>query len=88
MKDLKPCPYCGGQAVAVVNMMGTTADFIVRCFDCGAFRSKELYLQSAAMEDFVRYITTAYDSVASMWNQRAGEPAEEDKPKRVPWEAN
>lgn len=88
MKELKTCPYCGGEAVADVNMMGTTAEFVVRCFSCGAFRSKELYLQSAQMEDFVRRITEAYDKAAAMWNQRAGEPEVEKEPQRVPWEAN
>lgn len=88
MKDLKACPYCGGEAIAVVDMMGTTAKFIVRCFACGAFRSKELYLQSGQMEDFVRRITEAHDDTAAMWNQRAGEPDARKEPQQVPWEAN
>lgn len=86
------CPFCGGQAEAVVNMMGTTAEFIVRCFDCGAFRSKTLYFQSATMSNFVRYIDEAYAQVVAMWNGRAGgakaESNAEEKPKRIPWEAD
>lgn len=91
-KNLKPCPFCGGVAESVVNMMGTTAEFVVRCFGCGAFRNKKLSLQSAPMSDFVRYIDEAYDKVVEKWNGRAVDEKAENKtgeePKRVPWEAN
>lgn len=69
--NLKPCPFCGGQAEAVVNMMGTTAEFVVRCCSCGAFRDKKMYLQSAMMDDYVRYIMQNHEAVVKLWNGRA-----------------
>lgn len=62
-KKLKPCPFCGGQAVIVEaqkNIFYPKGSVYIICNKCN--------VQTEEYE--TDYIGTAYDKAVSVWNRR------------------
>ena len=62
MMELKPCPFCGGEAALYVMPEG---GICVKCWNCGA-RSK-----IRVDDDSFSKPTNATKSVIKAWNRRA-----------------
>lgn len=61
MPDLKPCPFCGGEAeLRAVDNEKINTDWYVLCLGC-------------CVETFPSY---SRKKAAESWNRRAGEPKE------------
>ena len=71
-KDLKNCPFCGGEAVTMVQVtqMGGGADYIdfsVVCVNCKTEKMARLRIEgSASFADVEKMM----QRVTEMWNQR------------------
>lgn len=59
---LKPCPFCGGEAVWIFDDFNDAHDVSCKKLNCFAFRWK----------DDARYITKEY--AENEWNRRVGDP--------------
>ena len=62
---LKPCPFCGGKAVLVVEN-----GVQVMCLSCGvrtSLRADKIYQKGVSQE---RIVTDSIDKVIEEWNRR------------------
>ena len=63
--DLKPCPFCGGQAYYTRSVNGSQMHY-VGCSTCGfEFKAQEVHHADTSLDCLTRDIVAA-------WNQRAG----------------
>ena len=58
MSELKPCPFCGGEAIVVKT---ERCGRYIECWDCGG-RTEEFETD---------YAGSAHDKAISAWNRRA-----------------
>lgn len=76
MKDLKPCPFCGGGPVSRVEVTYTaglrdsTIVFSVRCKNCGVMKSTCLRTPEG---DSFQHVENAIAYAVNCWNERAYE---------------
>lgn len=62
MKEVKPCPFCGGEATIIDHWPDEPTGFIVRCMRCG--------METPHFED------DNAEAAVNFWNRRAEEPKE------------
>lgn len=62
MKEVKPCPFCGGEATIVDHWPNDPTGYIVRCMECGA---QTPHFETNTAEEAVKF-----------WNRRPGESEE------------
>ena len=72
MEQLKPCPFCGGEAKTEVSYIQCGGDELllraaVFCKVCGVGRTVRFNAELKPFEDFTENFNTAVD----MWNRRA-----------------
>lgn len=69
MTDIKPCPFCGGEAIHVIE--GSTFRWrLVECGNCGA-RSGEVRAQTLGEGTPKEWETQARVDAIFEWNRRA-----------------
>ena len=71
-EDLKTCPFCGGEAVTMVQVtqMGGNSDYIdfsVVCGNCKTEKMARLRIEGIAL---FADVEKAMQRVTEMWNQR------------------
>ena len=76
--ELKPCPFCGGQAVYDKVNLYLDAGWRVKCTKCTLQTMYVIvnhpYLTSNGLDESTRYTTEqAKQMVADVWNRRVGE---------------
>lgn len=81
MTPLKPCPFCGGEAVFGKVLAYMSEGRNVKCVKCGA-RSNSYLIDTPKMtfngaDDGTRMsVEQAKEKAATAWNRRAGESNE------------
>ena len=71
-EDLKTCPFCGGEAVTVVQVtqMGGNSDYIDFSVVCGNCKTEKMArLKIEGIASFAD-VEKAMQRVTEMWNQR------------------
>lgn len=72
MSELKPCPFCGGEAYArFVKDKGTFGYTSVECKKCGAVPYVHMAYNNLSKEEAVMGVVEA-------WNRRANDEAGKD----------
>ena len=71
MAELKPCPFCGGEAKTIVDYDTCSSDKLlmsayVQCSVCGIYQRIKFDASHKRFEDF----TDAFERAISLWNQR------------------
>lgn len=72
MEQLKPCPFCGGEAKTSVGYIKCGGDELllratVYCGVCGVGKFVKFNAEQKPFEDFAKNFNAAVD----MWNRRA-----------------
>lgn len=87
MNNLKPCPFCGGEAGASIISMGGSGTegnihFKIQCKDCGATATSTTYVAMGKLGNGleVEFPGTAMEKATEDWNRRA-EDKEKEKAK-------
>lgn len=75
--ELKPCPFCGGEAHIRRTVDNRILEYYVSCFTCGAETSRVAYLGDAIKD--IDAITKAVNYVTKSWNRRVSEENQEDE---------
>lgn len=75
MKDLKPCPFCGGEPVTKVEttymaLKENRMLFSITCKDCGVTRTSSL---NTINGDTFKDVEIAIETATRRWNERAYE---------------
>lgn len=90
MNNLKPCPFCGGEAGASIISMGGSGTegnihFKIQCKDCGATATSTTYVAMGKLGNGleVEFSGTAMEKATEDWNRRA-EAKEKGKEKAKP----
>jgi len=76
MNNLKPCPFCGGEAKTIADYDSVGAnEFLmsayIQCADCGVYKRVKFNASSKQFSDYIY----AFDQVINLWNQRTCEKA-------------
>lgn len=75
MITLKPCPFCGGTAMADINFNRTTDAWFafIKCKFCNA-RGKSIYITTIKSREDFKVLEEKYEDAASeaaeVWNRR------------------
>lgn len=73
MDDLKPCPFCGGEAITVVDYdkVGGNELFVVsayvRCSKCDIYKRRSYNMKEASFADW----KALFETVTNFWNERS-----------------
>ena len=68
MSDIKPCPFCGGHSVAVVE--GDTFRWrLAQCQDCGA-QAPDVRIQTMGEGTREQWEAAAHRAALDAWNMR------------------
>lgn len=77
MENLKPCPFCGGEAgVSIISMGGSGTEgnvhFKIQCKDCGATATSTTYVAMGKLGNGleVKFAGTAMEKATEDWNRR------------------
>ena len=77
MDELKPCPFCGGEAGLLYPTTDEETRAFVICTRCGA-RSKEIVrLYLTVLDDGEKQLHSAWEEATNAWNRRAGEESKD-----------
>ena len=71
MEELKPCPFCGGEAVSIVDYDTIVSDKMlmsayIKCTVCGVAQRVKF---DATRKPFTAY-TDVFERAVSLWNTR------------------
>lgn len=76
-KELKPCPFCGGNALLRLKGVGIegdshTEDWEILCSSCGATPSKALFKSKfiVTVDGEVKYSLNGLNDAIEAWNRR------------------
>ena len=78
-KDLKPCPFCGGEAILLVNQMYPEKKSYIECMKCGAktneFMTSVEYIKCGTKTDefMTSFEFSSDDKAIEAWNRREKE---------------
>ena len=77
MQELKPCPFCGSEAVTLVDYDRLGGDDIiisayVKCSNCCVYKRCATNIRNATFEK----VETLFNTTISLWNTRVGEQNE------------
>lgn len=64
MKELKPCPFCGGEAEISINKTKQAQTSVIRCSVCSCQKT---------MLKYPNYKGDIEQDIIESWNRRAGE---------------
>ena len=76
MSELKPCPFCGGEAESGVKFREScgsdiTLVALAGCKECGVWKGRRFIASSrTSMIPFSEYLTAFNDAIV-LWNRRA-----------------
>lgn len=83
MIKLKPCPFCGGEAIFVVNSNISSKhcvgfNYYIKCSSCGCTPIKkdaemDIFLDRDGEVKITDVCIVARESMIAVWNTRAGE---------------
>ena len=78
MTELKPCPFCGGEAKETVDYVKCGGDELelrasVWCSACGVSKSVRFQALNQSFKTFV----DIFEKVENMWNKRAKDGEQE-----------
>ena len=74
-ENLKPCPFCGGEAATKVVVGGANDKIIIKvgCYDCSIWKHDSI-ISGSNLEKF----DEALQNVVSNWNRRADDERKTD----------
>ena len=72
MTELKPCPFCGGEAHANAIISDNQIEFRVFCCKCACMLTQSLFVKQYCLRSFDD-ILRAMDNVVEKWNRRGEE---------------
>lgn len=76
MKELKPCPFCGGEAISGLKWTEYDGGDVwiqacVKCKSCNVTKSKTFRLSGINLAPFEEAVN-AINTVTANWNERKG----------------
>lgn len=79
MEKLKPCPFCGGEAIVELKSIGSgpgnsfSQDHVVKCKKCGANTGKQYHTRFCREDGEFVVSEDGYAQAVADWNRRAAE---------------
>lgn len=76
MDRLKPCPFCGGEAIVELKSIGSgpgnsfSQDHVVKCKKCGATTGKQYHTRFYREDGEFKVVEDGYAEAVNDWNHR------------------